>query len=157
MISLSTAWKGISVCASGFHVTVPLILYTVLSEPVFPMGWEALEFPLWPSPSLWKALSHSVCSLSSVAQTSSFHPQNYFLHLPLLSLTDPLSFFNSQLRWHFLDNSFSMFPQVCTSPCCSSSHTCWYSLIHKDRGHIAPSSSLYPQAKEGVQWYSAQQ
>lgn len=44
-------------------------LFTVLSEPVFPRGWEAQEFPPSPPPLLWKALSHSICSLFSVPQT----------------------------------------------------------------------------------------
>lgn len=91
------------------------------------------------------------------SNTGYFLPQNDFLHLTLLSLTAPLSIFNSQLRWHFLDNSFPKSPEVCTSPHCSSSHIYWYSFTHKDRGHIVPTSLLYPQAEGGVQGYNAQQ
>lgn len=103
--------------------------------------------------------SGTFCLLSVLwsSNTGSFLTQKDFLHLTLLSLTAHLSIFNSQLRWHFLDNSFPKSPEVCTSPHCSSSHIYWYSFTHKDRGHIASTSLLYPQAERGVQGYNAQQ
>lgn len=76
-----------------------------------------------PSPSLSKVLPRLVFSLFSVLQTLLLSFFKKLLSLPeSLSLADCLSSLNSQLKCHFLKNSYPKELKACTSTCYSLSH-----------------------------------